>query len=77
MLGLETAEEKPVARFLWALTKHDVGDDARKHKDAQEGERDDEDVKVPVVSLPYTIPHPRAMVVKPLCKTKTKIQVWW
>ena len=43
-----------------------MGDGAHEDEDAVEGERDEEEIEVPVVPLPHTVPYPGAVVVKPL-----------
>jgi glutathionylspermidine synthase len=46
-----------------------MSDDACEDEDTEERQRDEEQVEVLVVALAHTVPHPRAMVVKPLWNT--------
>ena len=43
-----------------------MGDGADEDEDAVEGERYEEEIEVPVVPLPHTVPYPGAVMVEPL-----------
>ena len=53
-------------RPLFSGEQYEVGDGADEDEDAVEGERDEEEIEVPVVPLTHTVSHPGTVVVKPL-----------
>lgn len=43
-----------------------------KDKRSEEGERYDEHVKEAIVAFSHAVPHPRAVMIKPLCRKREK-----
>lgn len=68
----EAARDLLTPETSMLLTQDKMGDDAGKDEGSQEGEREDEGIEVAVVTLPHTVAHPGAVVVKPLWKRRTR-----
>lgn len=56
------------------LTEDDVRDDEGEDEDGEEGEREDEHVEETVVPPSHAVPHPRTVVVKPLCVDRERVR---